>query len=176
MRARASAYQHCAHDHPPRNSADIDAIYALTTTAFAPQPFSYGSEPDIINRLRDAGGLRFSFVAERDGQILGHVALSPVAINGQSNWFGLGPIAVIPERQKQGVGTALMKRALAGLQQITASGCVLVDNPDFYSRFGFVSNGALTYFDTPTQYVQFTHLTGSEPRGEITYHDAFGGA
>ena len=115
-------------------------------------------------------------MAERDGQILGHVALSPVAINGQSNWFGLGPIAVIPERQKQGVGTALMKRALAGLQQITASGCVLVGNPDFYSRFGFVSNGALTYFDTPTQYVQFTHFTGTEPRGEITYHDAFGGA
>jgi putative acetyltransferase len=64
--------------------ADIDAIYALTATAFAHQPFSDGSEPDIINRLRDAGGLRFSFVAERDGQILGHVALSPVAIKGQS--------------------------------------------------------------------------------------------
>jgi len=52
----------------------------------------------------------------------------------------------------------------------------LVGNPDYYSRFGFISNGALTYFDTPTQYLQFTQLTGSELRGEITYHDAFGGA
>ena len=107
---------------------------------------------------------------------MGHVALSPVTINGQGNWLGLGPIAVIPERQKQGFCTALIKRALAELNQIIAGGCVLVGNPDYYSRFGFISNGALTYFDTPTQYVQFTQLTGSEPRGEITYHDAFGGA
>ena len=160
----------------PETPTDIDTIYALTAIAFAPQPFSEGSEPDIINRLRDAGALRFSFVAEQDGQILGHVALSPVTINGQSNWFGLGPIAVIPEHQKQGIGTALIKRALAELNQIIAGGCVLIGNPDYYSRFGFISNGALTYFDTPTQYLQFTQLTGSEPRGEITYHDAFGGA
>ena len=116
-------------------------------------------------------------MAERDGQILGHVALSPVAINGQSNWFGLGPIAVIPERQKQGIGTALMKRALAGLQpdhpRVAAFWLAIQTTT---VRFGFISNGALTYFDTPTQYVQFTQLTGSEPRGEITYHDAFGGA
>ena len=81
---------------------------------------------------------------------MGHVALSPVTINGQGNWLGLGPIAVIPERQKQGFCTALIKRALAELNQIIAGGCVLVGNPDYYSRFGFISDGALTYFDTPT--------------------------
>ncbi|OJI93924.1 putative acetyltransferase [Planktotalea frisia] len=155
---------------------DIDAIYRLTADAFAPLAMSDGSEPDIINGLRDNGALRVSLVAEEDGKIVGHGALSPVTIKGHSNWFGLGPIAVHPERQKQGIGSALMKHALAELEAIDACGCVLVGNPDYYRRFGFASNGALTYFDTPTKYVQFVVLRGSEPRGEIGYDDAFGGA
>ena len=157
-------------------TADIDAIYQLTKLAFAPLAFSDGSEPDIINRLRDAGALRFSLVAEEDDLILGHVALSPVSIEGQSDWFGLGPIAVTPDRQKQGIGSAMMQRALAELAQINAAGCVLVGNPEYYSRFGFQSNGVLTYVDVPPPYVQFKTLNGTEPRGEIIYHDAFAGA
>lgn len=160
----------------PETHNDFEAIYQLTADAFAPLAFSDGSEPEIINRLRDADALSYSLVAEENGTIIGHVALSPIAIKGQENWFGLGPIAVVPARQKQGIGTALMNRALDELAQIKAGGCALVGNPDYYGRFGFLSNGALTYFDTPTQYVQFKVLNGTEPRGEITYHKAFGGA
>lgn len=156
-------------------SADIGAISQLTADAFAPHPFSDGSEPDIINRLRDAGALSFSLVAEEDGVILGHVALSPVTIAECRDWYGLGPIAVKPARQKQGIGTLLMKTALAELETIGSGGCVLVGNPDYYGRFGFVSSGALTFSDTPVKYVQHVRLRGAEPKGEVGYHGAFGG-
>ena len=155
---------------------DIDAIYRMTADAFAPQEYSDGTEPDIINGLRRAASLKFSFVAEENGVILGHVAISPVAIEGHTGWYGLGPIAVTPKRQKQGIGSALMQRALSELSQINAGGCVLVGDPAYYERFGFSSNGTLTYADVPTEYVQFNCLNGSEPSGEIIYHRAFGGA
>ena len=155
---------------------DIDAIYQLTAEAFAPQAYSDGSEPEIINGLRNAAALRFSLVAEEEGVIVGHVALSPVVIGDETGWCGLGPIAVAPKRQKQGIGSALMKRALAELEGIDAQGCVLVGNPAYYQRFGFASNGVLTYGDVDPQYVQFVRMQGAEPAGEIIYHAAFGGA
>ncbi len=68
-----------------------------------------------------------------------------------------------------------MQAALAELDAIGACGCVLVGNPDYYSRFGFASSGALTYFDTPVKYVQHIRLRGAEPIGEVGYHGAFGG-
>lgn len=98
---------------------DIDAIYRLTADAFAPLAMSDGSEPDIINGLRDNGALRVSLVAEEDGKIVGHGALSPVTIKGHSNWFGLGPIAVHPERQKQGIGSALMNTLSLSWKRLT---------------------------------------------------------
>src|SRR5690606_39869862 len=79
-----------------------------------------------------------SKVAESDGEIIGHVAISPVRISDSADgWFGLGPISVLPEFQGQGVGSQLMKSALDELEARGAAGCVVLGEPGYYGRFGF---------------------------------------
>jgi len=74
---------------------DIKAIVELTAAAFKDKSYSDGTEQLIINRLRDAGALALSLVAEMDEKIVGHVAFSKVTINGEDQgWYGLGPISV----------------------------------------------------------------------------------
>ncbi|RUL98736.1 GNAT family N-acetyltransferase [Rhizobium chutanense] len=153
---------------------DIDAIHDLTSTAFKPMPYSDGTEAEIIRRLRAAGDLTISLVAEQDGEVLGHVAFSPVTIDGaQDGWFGLGPISVKPERQRQGVGKALIARGLELLRETGASGCVLIGNPDIYSRVGFSSDGQLKYLDLDTRLVQRIVLRGFPPSGTLRFAPAF---
>ena len=75
-------------------------------------------------------------VAELDGVLVGHVALSPVSISdGSVHWFGLGPISVLPVHQRRGVGSALMRAVLAALRQRGAHGCVLLGDPGYYGRW-----------------------------------------
>jgi putative acetyltransferase len=123
---------------------DVEAIDAVTRQAFANHPFSNQTEHLIVLALRNAGALTVSLVAETQGEVIGHVAASPVQIAGQSlGWFGLGPVSVATARQGHGVGSALVRAALAELQAVAAAGCVLLGNPVFYRRFGFVQNPSL---------------------------------
>jgi len=101
----------------------IDAIFALTEAAFAPMPFSDGSEPHIINALRKDGDLTLSLVAEDNGEIpnkgiIGQITFSPVEIDGLTNWYGLGPVSAAPHLQKQGIGSALINTGLARLKEM----------------------------------------------------------
>ena len=83
----------------------MPAIHALTDAAFRDVPHSSGTEAAIVDALRDAGALTLSLVAEEQGRIVGHVAFSPVTINGEaSRWFGLGPVSVEPLEQRRGIG------------------------------------------------------------------------
>lgn len=108
----------------PELPAHITAIDALTQAAFASAPQSSGNESAIVAALRDAGQLHLSLVAQRDGQVVGHVAISPVSISdGSPRWYGLGPVSVLPACQQQGNGSALITRALGLLQAQGASGC-----------------------------------------------------
>ncbi|MBY5438127.1 GNAT family N-acetyltransferase [Rhizobium leguminosarum] len=155
---------------------DIDAIHDLTSTAFRPMPYSDGTEAEIVRRLRAAGDLKISLVAEQDGEILGHVAFSPVTINGaHDGWFGLGPISVKPERQRQGIGKALIARGLELLNEMGGSGCALIGNPEIYSRVGFSSDGQLEYLDLDTRLVQRIVFRGSPPSGTLQFAPAFEG-
>lgn len=152
---------------------DFDGIGDLTSTAFKPMPNS-GTEAEIIRRLRAAGDLTISLVVEDGGEILGHVAFSPVTINGvHDGWFGLGPISVAPERQRQGIGKALITRGLELLKGMGASGCALIGNPDFYRGAGFSSDGQLSYCDLDTRLVQRIVLRGSAPSGALRFAPAF---
>jgi putative acetyltransferase len=153
---------------------DIDAIHDLTSTAFKPMPYSDGTEAEIVRRLRENGDLTISLVAEQHGEILGHVAFSPVAIAGaHDGWFGLGPISVKPERQRQGIGKAMIARGLELLNEMGASGCALIGNPDIYSRVGFSSDGQLKYLDLDTRLVQRIVFRGSRPSGTLQFAPAF---
>ena len=111
----------------PETPADIDAIFALTQAAFADHPHSEQTEGYINDALRRAGALTLSLVAHEDGRQVGHAAFSPVTIgDGSADWYGLGPVAVLPGMQGRGVGAALIREGLARLRALGAAGCVVM--------------------------------------------------
>jgi len=157
-------------------TSDIAAIRAVTSAAFEGTPYSDGSEAEIVDALRATSDLTLSLVAALESSIVGHVALSPVAIGDtDEGWFGLGPISVLPEFQRSGFGTRLMRAAMDWLEENGAAGCVLVGDPGYYGRFGFISDGSVTYGEVPIRYVQKKVVTGPDASGEVRYSSAFGG-
>lgn len=153
-------------------AADHQAIYDLTRDAFAPMSFSDDTEPDIIDQLRDAGDLTLSLVAE-DDEIIGHVAFSPVKIsNAEGVWYGLGPISVRADKQRQGLGTKLALTGLDMLRKTGAAGCVLTGNPAVYAPMGFLSDPELTYSGLNTKFIHYYVLNGAAPKGEINFSEA----
>jgi putative acetyltransferase len=154
---------------------DAGVIRQLTYDAFKPMPYSNGGdEARIPNSLRAAGVLTLSLVAEEAGEIIGQITFSPVMINGEAGQFyGLGPVAVSPARQFAGIGSALIREGLAQLEAMGADGCVLLGNPDYYARFGFVSDPGLTYGDFPPGPFQVLVFKGQVPRGKVTFHPSF---
>ena len=158
------------------HAGDETAIFKLTTEAFEPMEYSDGSEPHIVNKLRADGDLALSLVAVNGKEIVGHVAFSSVTINGEDDrWFGLGPISVAVEHQRLGIGKKLIDEGLGLLKSNGANGCVLIGDPAYYSRMGFLSDGKITYRDVPNEFVQWLSLGEAVPRGEIEYRPAFNG-
>lgn len=157
--------------------SDVDAIRRLIDLAFADAAHRSGTEAAIVDALRSAGVLTLSLVAEADGAIVGHAAFSPVAISATlGRWFGLGPVAVLPPRQRQGIGQALIRSGLERLRQSGAGGCVLLGDPAYYRRFGFVGDPALRFGDVPPPYFQQLSFTGARALGVATFHPAFDAA
>jgi putative acetyltransferase len=156
--------------------SDIAAIDALQRAAFARHPHSDQTEHLIVERLRGRGQLTLSLVAlDGGGQVVGHIAFSPVKIAGQDQgWFGLGPLAVLPQVQGRGVGTALVEAGLACLRRRDAHGCVLVGEPDYYGRFGFAARESLRYPGLPPEYFLSLAFADPAPEGVVAYDDAFG--
>jgi putative acetyltransferase len=154
--------------------ADVSAIEAVTIAAFLSAPHTSHTEQFIVNALRQAGQLTVSLVAEAEGRIVGHVAVSPVTISdGAAGWFGLGPVSVLPEHQRGGVGSRLMREALRVLRERGAAGCVVLGEPGYYGRFGFHADPNLTLPDVPPEYFQAISFGASHPRGTVSYHEAF---
>jgi putative acetyltransferase len=154
--------------------ADVQGIQLLTTAAFLHAPHTSHTEQHIVSALRRAGALTVSLVAEAEGVLLGHVAVSPVSISdGAAGWFGLGPLSVIPRQQRRGVGSRLMREALRVLRARGACGCVVLGEPDYYGRFGFLAVPDLVLPGVPPEYFQAVSFGASRPRGTVTYHAAF---
>jgi putative acetyltransferase len=154
--------------------SDFKAISDVTEAAFENVPVSNQTEHFIINALRASGALTVSLVAEIDGQVVGHLAISPVTISdGSRNWYGLGPLSVLPRFQKRGIGKALMNEGLSRLRALGAEGCVLVGDPGYYERFGFRSIPELAYEGVPQEYVLSLTFGESKARGVVTFHESF---
>jgi len=158
----------------PETETDRAAILALTAAAFDGHPHSDGSEPRIIDALRDAGALTLSLVAEVDGKVVGHIAFSPVEWPGEGDWFGLGPVSVAPALQSQGIGRQLIEAGLDNMRRRGAGGCVVMGDPAYYNRFGFVQDPRLTYPGPPPEYFMALGLGPIEGSGDVRYHSAFG--
>lgn len=153
---------------------DIDDIFNVTRHAFAGKTYSSGTEQLIVTQLREDGDLTLSLVAVKDKKIVGHIAFSPVTIQGEHfNWFGLGPVSVFPPMQRKGIGTTLINAGLRKMQAIGACGIALIGNPDYYSRFGFTSNNQLSYGETPLAFVQYLTWKDTAPAGELVFCQAF---
>jgi putative acetyltransferase len=111
---------------------DHASIADVTARAFDGAEHSDQTEPAIIERLRATNALTISLVAVEETELIGHVAFSPVTINGAcGKWFGLGPVSVEPERQSAGVGSALIRKGLERLRSTGAAGCVVLGDPAF---------------------------------------------
>ncbi len=153
---------------------DATTIHALTETAFKDMPFSDDTEARVIDALRAAGALTLSLVATHSGEIVGHVAFSPVTINGEAGgWYGLGPVSVWPDRQRSGIGQALIGEGLRRLQSMGAGGCVLLGDPAYYARFGFEHDPRLRHAGAPPWAFQCLTLNGPRPSGDVSFHPGF---
>lgn len=154
---------------------DYKPISQVTIAAFAPLDISDHNEQFIIQALRRAQALSLSLVAEINGQVVGHIAFSPVTISsGTQDWYGLGPLSVHPKFQGQGIGTALVKKGLAHLEKLKAKGCVLVGYPDFYQKLGFQNTHELIVEGVDQEFILALSFDGHLPQGQLIFHQGFG--
>lgn len=114
---------------------DVAAIHALNVAAF-----DTDAEARLVDALRANGALTLSLVATANGEIVGHIAFSPVTIESDGRTFhgvGLAPMAVAPARQRHGIGGRLIADGLRRLRAMGQPFCVVLGHADYYPRHGF---------------------------------------
>jgi len=160
----------------PETTDDVAAIRRVTELAFRDRPYAGGDEQDVIERLRRVGALTLSLVAIDDEALVGQVTFSPAAqSDGSAPWFALGPVAVLPARQGERIGAALIEEGLARIRALGALGCILTGNPRYYRRFGFATSPAHAPTNEPEEFFMLTLLDGTPPTGRFKFHEAFYG-
>jgi putative acetyltransferase len=122
----------------PETSADHEAIGLVNRLAFGQD-----TEAKLVDALRDGSYVRLSLVAETDGQVVGHILFSDLPIItevGTVPALALAPMAVLPEFQNHGIGSALVRHALEACREQRHRIVVVLGHPHFYPRFGFSPN------------------------------------
>jgi putative acetyltransferase len=154
--------------------ADVDAITEVTVAAFKTLAISNHTEQFIVEALRANNALTVSLIAEADGHVVGHVAFSPVTISdGTLNWYGLGPVSVLPEQQHKGIGKSLILEGISRLKDLNAKGCCLVGHPDYYRKLGFKNVSGLVHEGVPQEVFLAMSFDGQIPQGTVNFHDGF---
>jgi putative acetyltransferase len=154
--------------------SDAAAISEVTIAAFRTLEVSNHTEQFIIMALRAARALTVSLVAEVAGRVVGHIAFSPLTISdGTRDWYGLGPVSVLPEHQRQGIGKALIEEGLSRLKSLNARGVCLVGHPEYYGKFGFKNVQGLVHEGVPQEFFFALSFYGNIPRGAVAFHEAF---
>lgn len=123
--------------------ADAPAVRRVHLAAFPT-----AAEADLVARLERDGDAVLSLLAERDGTVAGHVLLSRMRVSGDGRDYralGLGPVAVLPPLQRAGIGSALIRAALAGAGAAGEELVFVVGDPAYYSRFGFAAETAARF-------------------------------
>ena len=156
--------------------ADSASIEALTAAAFLNAEHTSHTEQFIVAGLRKAGALSLSLVAEMKQDLVGHVAVSPVTLSdGTMGWYGLGPVSVLPEFQRHGIGSELIREVLSRLRERGAGGCVVLGDPRYYERFGFKVVPGLVLPGVPPEYFMALAFGVEMPQGSVAYLAAFEG-
>jgi putative acetyltransferase len=155
-------------------SVDVSAINKVTVAAFNTLEISNHTEQFIIEALRAAKTLTVSLVAEMNGRVIGHIAFSPVSISdGTKNWYGLGPVSVLPKYQRRGIGKVLIREGLSRLRGLYAGGCCLVGHPEYYKKFKFDSVPGLVHEGVLPEFFLALSFDGHTPQGTVTFHEGF---
>ncbi len=154
--------------------ADVNAISEVTVAAFKTLEISNHTEQFVVEALRAAKALTVSLVAEMDGRVMGHIAFSPVTMSdGTRDWYGLGPVSVLPAYQRQGIGKALIWEGLSRLKDMNAKGCCLVGHPDYYRKLGFKNISGLVHEGVPQEVFFALSFDGRYPQGTVAFHEGF---
>jgi putative acetyltransferase len=158
-------------------SIDFARVDEIQQAAFG-QP----QEAELVRALRSAAQPQLSLVAELAGQIVGHVFFSPVRIDGDAaspSLGGLAPLAVDPEQQGRGAGSALVCAGLEACRPLGWQAIFLLGNPAYYSRFGFELAAPRGFhyesaaFDVAFQLLELVPGALADKSGWILYHSAF---
>ena len=157
---------------------DASAIAQVVTAAFASP-----AEAGLVAALRTAGALTLSLIAVDADEIVGHLALSPVEVAGKpgaGRWLGLGPLAVLPGRQRQGIGARLVRQSLAMAGERGATAVFVLGSSRYYAPLGFAAAAPLgwrcTYDAPPTAFRVWQPDDPAQPPppvGVVHYHPAF---
>lgn len=159
---------------------DTAATDALHDAAFGvPDGRSESVERELLRGLRADGSVidELTFVAELDGEVVGHVVCSRGSLAGEPS-VGLGPIGVRPDHQRQGIGAALMMAVVASAEQQAEPAVVLLGDPEYYGFFGFVPASGLGIAspgEWEDRYFQAKPLRAWHPQmaGDFRYAPAF---
>ena len=155
---------------------DYEAVRRVNELAFA-RP----DEADLVDALR-AAAPHVSLVAEDEGRVVGHIFFSPVSFgSGGANApaMALGPMAVLPDRQRRGVGSRLVRDGLGVCRRAGAGAVVVVGHADYYPRFGFVrasAKGLRCKWPVGDEHFMVTELTPGaldDVRGLVEYRPEF---
>jgi putative acetyltransferase len=153
---------------------DIAAIREILLASFPSD-----AEARLVELLRDAGHLAVALVAEIDGRVVGHAAFSSVSTAAGAPGVGLAPIAVMPAQRCHGVGRELVERGLAACTSLGFGWAVVLGEPAYYSRFGFVlaaDSGLVDEYGGGRAFQVIELIPGSLPVGAglVRYAPEFG--
>lgn len=163
-------------DLRPERRTDAAAIRAVNLAAF-----ETSSEADLVDALREETSPIISLVADDGGSIVGHILFSSVALSGhpEVRIMGLAPMAVLPERQRQGIGSALVRAGLERCVELGFDALVVLGHADYYPRFGFVPASRFAIrseYRVPDDVFMALELKPRALQGKsgiIRYHSAF---
>lgn len=155
---------------------DREAVFAVNVSAFETP-----SEATLVDVLREQAQPVVSLVAEDNGNVVGHIMFSPVFLSGNPdlNVMGLAPMAVAPERQRKGIGSALVRAGLEQCRQLGFVAVVVLGHPEYYPRFGFSPSsrfGIDSGYEVPEEVFMAMELEPealSGKTGRVKYHPAF---
>ena len=160
----------------PEHPSDVERIRAVNLAAFETR-----SEADLVDALRRQAAPVVSLVADDGGEIIGHIMFTPatLAMHPDSRIMGLAPVAVLPQRQRQGVGAALIRDGLMRCRMLGFGAVIVLGHADYYPRFGFVPAsrwGIHSEYDVPDDVFMALELTAESLTGRsglVKYHPAF---
>lgn len=129
----------------------------------------------IVYKLRQQNALTLSLIATENNSIIGHLAFSPITIEGMNKgWFVLAPVSVLPDHQNKCIGSQLIEEGLKLLKEQNANGCVVLGEPNFYTRFGFEQQSSLVLEGVSQEYFMAKTLNADAiPTGKVELHSAF---